>query len=62
MWMIGLMSRASACACSSLMPRAQRQPARDLLIVIQLRQVFGIGNEGDEPVAALRGLADVAPA
>ncbi len=31
----------------------------DLFVVIELLEVFGVGDEGDVPIAALRALADV---
>ena len=37
----------------------QSQAAGEVLMVLELREVFRVGDEGDEPVAALRGFADV---
>jgi len=50
------------CECMRLLvgdAARDRQATRDVLIVIQLGEVFRIGDEGDEPVAPLRGLANV---
>ena len=59
MWMKGLSLVGQRVRLLVADAAGQGQAARDFFVVVELLQVFGIGDEGDPPIAALRSLADV---
>ena len=55
----GLALAASWCACSSVTPSACARRCGDLLVVVEILDIVGRGDDGHPLIAALLGLADV---